>query len=193
MLDVDLGPDRQLGERSLERRLAEARAEAEHASLVRGGDDGDVAPQTALVLVFRLQQVDPEVLTGPKVHLFSVEVEDDEERLARDLPLFLDRRPHSAQIRPETVSWFSAWRIRCSSCQRSALDSPRSTRSSSACASSSWRRARSSSISDASTASSTSASARSVSTLKKPGPVANSSTSLPVCTRVEPAFSIATS
>ena len=29
--------------------------------------------------------------------------------------------------RPETVSWFSAWRIRCSICQRSASDSPRST------------------------------------------------------------------
>src|SRR5262249_33901926 len=29
----------------------------------------------------------------------------------------------TAYVRPETVSWFSAWRIRCSSCQRSALDS----------------------------------------------------------------------
>src|SRR5215813_179145 len=45
-----------------------------------------------------------------------------------------------------------------------------------------------------STASSTRASARSVSTLKKPGPVANVRTSVPPrCTRVEPALSVATS
>ena len=96
---------------------------------------------------------------------------------------------------PMTESWFSAWRMRCSSCQRSASDSPDSTRSSSACASSSCCCARSSSICVASTASSTSASARSCSTLKKPGPVANSRTSPPRrrCTRVEPALSIATS
>src|ERR671930_361961 len=83
--------------------------------------------------------------------------------------------------------------MRCSSCQRSALDSPRSTRSSSARASSSCSRARASSISAARTASSTSAIARSSSTLKKPGPVAYSRTSSPVWTRVEPAFSVATS
>src|ERR671931_529759 len=83
--------------------------------------------------------------------------------------------------------------MRCSSCQRSAPDSPRSSRSSSARASSSCARARASSISLASTASSTSAIARSSSTLKKPGPVAYSRTSSPVCTRVEPAFSVATS
>src|ERR671930_1735536 len=84
--------------------------------------------------------------------------------------------------------------MRCSSCQRSALDSPRSTRSSSARASSSWARARASSSSAARTASSTSAIARSSSTLKKPGPVAYSRTSpSPTWTRVEPAFSVATS
>src|SRR5438067_2423803 len=83
--------------------------------------------------------------------------------------------------------------MRCSSCQRSALDSPRSTRSSSAFASSSWARARASSISIARTASSTSAIARSSSTLKKPGPVAYSRTSSRVWMRVEPAFSVATS
>ena len=33
--------------------------------------------------------------------------------------------------RPATASWFSAWRMRCSSCQRSASDSSASTRSSS--------------------------------------------------------------
>src|SRR6266542_3747420 len=85
--------------------------------------------------------------------------------------------------------------MRCSSCQRSASDSPCSSRSSSARACSSCSLARASSISSTSTASSTSASARSCSTLKKPGPVANSRTSCPrrTCTRVEPAFSIATS
>src|ERR671925_995453 len=98
------------------------------------------------------------------------------------------------QPRPLTLSWFSACRMRCSSCQRSAPDSPRSTRSSSAFASSSCARARASSISAARTASSTSAIARSSSTLKKPGPVAYSRTSpSPVWTRVEPAFSVATS
>src|SRR5437588_3673880 len=84
--------------------------------------------------------------------------------------------------------------MRCSSCQRSASDSPRSTRSSSACAASSCCCARASSISSAFTASSTRAIARSSSTWKKPGPVANSWISpSPRCTRVEPAFSIATS
>jgi SCP-2 sterol transfer family len=41
-----------------------------------------------------------------------------------------------------TSSWFWAWAICCSVCQRSACDSPRSMRSSSACASSScsWAR-----------------------------------------------------
>src|ERR687887_230043 len=86
--------------------------------------------------------------------------------------------------------------MRCSSCQRSASDSPRSIFSSSACASSSCLRARSSSMCRASTASSTRASARSCSTLKNPGPVANSSTSSlarSLYTRVDPAFSSATS
>ena len=55
-------------------------------------------------------------------------------------------------------------------------------------------RARTSSMSSALTASSTSAIARSCSTSKKPGPVANSSTSFcETCTRVEPAFSVAIS
>src|SRR5436853_2801508 len=85
--------------------------------------------------------------------------------------------------------------MRCSSCQRSALDSPRSTSSSSACAVSSCCRARASSTSLASTASSTSAIARSCCTWKKPGPVANSciSPSRSTYTRVEPAFSVAIS
>ena len=60
--------------------------------------------------------------------------------------------------------------------------------------SSSWLCARPESTSRASTASSTRASARSCSTLKNPGPVANSSTWFsPTWTRVEPALSIATS
>src|SRR6185503_13739025 len=106
------------------------------------------------------------------------------------------RFPHAGQpvVLPETESWFSACLIRCSSCQRSAVESPASTFASSACAASSCSRARASSISFTETASSTSARARSSSTLKKPGPVANSSTSFaPTCTRVEPALSVATS
>src|ERR671910_888082 len=94
-----------------------------------------------------------------------------------------------------TSSWFWAWAICCSVCQRSACDSPRSIRSSSACASSSCSWARRGSISRASTASSTRASARSCSTLKNPAPVANSriSSSRRMCTRVPPALSVATS
>src|SRR5581483_11639817 len=90
---------------------------------------------------------------------------------------------------------FSAWRTRCSTCQRSADESPRSIASSSFCAASSSSRAWASSIFDASTASSTSAIARSSSTWKKPGPVANSRMSelWSTCTRVEPAFSVAIS
>ena len=102
--------------------------------------------------------------------------------------------PAQPVVRPETVSWFSACLMRCSSCQRSAVDSPATTRSSSAFAASSCAWARASSISATDTASSTRASARSVSTLKNPGPVANSSTSVPPrWTRVDPAFSVATS
>src|SRR5438045_1536767 len=86
--------------------------------------------------------------------------------------------------------------MRCSSCQRSAVESPASTFCSSACASSSCCRARATSISDATIASSTRAIARSSSTWKKPGPVANVwiwLLSMSTYTRVDPAFSIATS
>src|SRR3954447_20201774 len=82
----------------------------------------------------------------------------------------------------------------CSTCQRSAVESPDSISASSCCAASSCSRARTSSMSSAFTASSTSAIARSCSTSKKPGPVANSSTSVSeTCTLVEPAFSVAIS
>src|SRR5437868_15144481 len=86
--------------------------------------------------------------------------------------------------------------MRCSNCQRSAVESPASTFCSSACASSSCCRARATSISDATIASSTRAIARSSSTWKNPGPVANVwiwLLSMSTYTRVEPAFSIATS
>src|SRR2546423_4819705 len=86
--------------------------------------------------------------------------------------------------------------MRCSSCQRSAVESPPSTFCSSACASSSCCRARATSISDATIASSTRAIARSSSTWKNPGPVANVwiwLLSMSTYTRVDPAFSIATS
>ncbi len=98
----------------------------------------------------------------------------------RRVPVHVGERsdPHRLRlvqpvVRPDTASWFSACTMRCSSCQRSACDSPASTFSSSAFAASSCSRARWSSISRTSTASSTSASARSSSTLKNPGPVAN--------------------
>ena len=74
------------------------------------------------------------------------------------------------QERPATASWFSAWRRRCSICQRSAVESPRSIASSSAWAASSCCRARASSIALASTASSTSAIARSCKHLEEARP-----------------------
>src|SRR5918995_4442100 len=95
---------------------------------------------------------------------------------------------------PATSSSVSACAMRCSSIQRSAVDSPASTCSSSARAESSCCCAASRSISDAFAASSTSAMARSNWTVKKPGPVANSTISSEVTwTRVEPAPSVATS
>src|SRR3989440_216461 len=118
-----------------------------------------------------------------------------------------DHRSHMAYARagqcpaghpvaaPAPPSWFSASRIRCSICQRSPADSPRSIASSSACAASSCARAAALSICDASTAWSTSAIARSFRTWKKPGPVAYTITSAPPpgWMRVEPALSVAIS
>ena len=70
LFDVDLGPDRKLGERALEGGVTQARAEAEHTTLVRGGDDRDVSPWPLLVVVGRIEQSDPEVLARLEVDLF---------------------------------------------------------------------------------------------------------------------------
>src|SRR5205085_8324096 len=70
------------------------RAETEHARLRRRGDDADVPTRPALVDVRRVEQLDPEVLTGAERNLLAVEVEDDEQRPLRDLPLLLDCGPH---------------------------------------------------------------------------------------------------
>ena len=66
-------------------------------------------------------------------------------RLPRDRAPFRDQRRATRRDRPllrrelapRTASWFSAWRMRCSSCHLSAVESPASTFASSACASSS--------------------------------------------------------
>ena len=47
-----------------------------------------------LVLVRRIEQRDPEVLTRLEVNLTSEQVEDDQERSFRDLPRLLDLRAH---------------------------------------------------------------------------------------------------
>ena len=108
--------------------------------------------------------------------------------------------------RARRLAWISRWfcprpragsrRAGCAARAASGppVESPASTFSSSAFAASSCARARASSISFTLTASSTSASARSSSTLKKPGPVANSRISFGLrWIRVDPAFSVATS
>jgi hypothetical protein len=94
LLDLDLRPDRQLDERPLERRVAEAGAEAEHAALRRRRDHGDVSPRSLLVVVRRIEQLDPEVLAGAEVDLRALQVEEDEQRPLRHLPLLLDQRAH---------------------------------------------------------------------------------------------------
>ena len=178
LLDLDLVADLELGERLLEGAVAEPGREPDDARLGRRGDERDVPPQTFLVVVPAVRQLDPEVGAGPVVGIV-LDGEEDEQRSLRDLALLGNGRLPASRLgtRPATVSWFSACWIRCSSCQRSAVDSPLSTFSSSAFAASSCSFARASSISFTSTASSTRAIALSSSTLKKPGPVANSSTS----------------
>jgi hypothetical protein len=47
-----------------------------------------------LVLVGRVEQLDPEVLAGGEVDVLSLQVEDDEQRALRDLALLLDERSH---------------------------------------------------------------------------------------------------
>ncbi len=78
LLDLDRGSDGKLGERPLERGVAQARAETEHAALVRRRDDGDVPARALLVVVWRVEKGDPEVLARLEVDLAAEQVEDDE-------------------------------------------------------------------------------------------------------------------
>ena len=99
--------DRELGERALEGRVAKACAEPEHVPLGRRGDDGDMPPRPFVVLVGRVEQLDPEVLAGGEVDLLPLQVEDDEQRALRDLALLLDERPHwrsNTQLGRERIS-----------------------------------------------------------------------------------------
>jgi len=69
LLQLDLGADGQLGERALEGSVAQPRGEAEHARLRRRGHDGDGSARALLVVVGRVEELDPEVLPGPVVNL----------------------------------------------------------------------------------------------------------------------------
>ena len=94
LLDLDLVADLELGQRALEGGVAQARAEPEHPALGRRGDDADVPPRALLVVVGRVEQLDPEVLAGREVDLLALEVEDDQQGPFRDLPLLFDSRAH---------------------------------------------------------------------------------------------------
>src|SRR3954451_19460546 len=67
LLDLDLGADLELGERALERRVADPRAEPQDSPFRRRRDDRDMAPGAFLVLVRRVEHLDPEVLARPEV------------------------------------------------------------------------------------------------------------------------------
>ena len=95
MFDVHLCSDRQLGERALERGVAQAGGEAERAAFVRRGRDRDVATRPFLVVIRRVEQGQPEVLAGAEVDLLAEQVEADKERPLRDLALLLDRGAHA--------------------------------------------------------------------------------------------------
>src|SRR5262249_33485223 len=115
----DLVADLQLGERLLERRVAQPRTEAEHALLGRRRRDGDVPAQALLVLVAAVGQLDPEVLPRAEVDPLAVEVEDDEQRPLRDLPALLPERAHAGRLSPpprQSVSTASAGAPSASSC-----------------------------------------------------------------------------
>jgi hypothetical protein len=102
LLDLDLGSDRELGERAFEGAVAQARAEAEHAALVGRGDDRDVPARPPLVVVGRVEERDPEVLAGREIDFPTEQIEDHEERALRDLALLLDPRVHVSTVTP---SW----------------------------------------------------------------------------------------
>jgi hypothetical protein len=59
-----------------------------------------VPAQALVVVVAAVRQLDPEVLAGAEVEHLALEVEDDEERPLRDLPLLLDHRAHAGRLYP---------------------------------------------------------------------------------------------
>src|SRR4051812_6690389 len=110
LLDVDLGADGKLRERTLERRVAHARAEAEDAALVRRRDDRDVPARAFLVVVRRVEERDPEVLPGGEVDLLAEQIEGDQQGPLRNLALLLDLRPHRSELRTTALgrAWIAA-------------------------------------------------------------------------------------
>src|SRR5262249_50262387 len=84
----------ELRERLLERAVADARRQPEHAVLGRGRDHRDMSAQALVVVVAAVGELDPEVLAWREVEMLAAEVEDDQLRPLGDLPLLLDRRAH---------------------------------------------------------------------------------------------------
>src|SRR3954454_22494456 len=103
LLDLHLGSDRHLRERALERGVAHARAEAEHATIVRRGEHRNVPPGPALVVVGWVEQGDPEVLPRREVDLSTKQVEHYEQSALRDLAPLLDPRQHVSTVTPPTA------------------------------------------------------------------------------------------
>ena len=110
LLHVDLGSNGELCERTLERAVTEAGTEAEDSTLVRRGDDGDVSPRALLVVIGRIEERHPEVLTGAEVDLGPEQVEHHEQGAFGDLALLLDLRAHRSKYR---CSGEDERRIRC--------------------------------------------------------------------------------
>jgi hypothetical protein len=65
-----------------------------------------VPPRPLLVVVGRVEQSDPEVLTRLEFDLLSEQVEDDQKRSLRDLPLLLDHCAHGPNL-PGAVLLFA--------------------------------------------------------------------------------------
>ena len=104
LLDVDLGADGKLREGALERRVAQARAEAEDAAVVRRRDDRDVPARAFLVVVGRIEQRHPEVLPSDEVDLIAEQIEDDQQCPLRNLALLFDLRPHRPELRTTALA-----------------------------------------------------------------------------------------
>ena len=143
--------------------------------LGRRSDDRDVSAQALVVVVAAVRQLDPEVVAGP-VGGVVVHREEHQQRPLRDLPLLCDGRAHVSRDRGRRAGSRRAGSAARAASGRRSTRPPRRSRAPPSPPRAA-RGARASSICFTSTASSTSAIARSSSTLKKPGPVANSSTS----------------